>query len=190
MKKFNLYWTLCTTHCINLIFEDIIKRPSVIDVIYNARKITNFIYNHGRLLTQMRKYCGGDIVQPGVTRFATNYIALDSLLKKKTDLKILFMSDEWAQHKLSQTKIGRDLEQLMFDHTYWDKVTNIISLYESLYVVLRLMDFEVVPTMSFVYVLMHMMKENLIKGIGDWIFKIIKDRWEKTLKYPLHVVGT
>ena len=78
----------------------------------------------------------------------------------------------------------------MFDHTYWDKVTNIISLYESLYVVLRLMDFEVIPTMSFVYVLMHMMKENLIQGIGDWIFKIIKDRWEKTLKYPLHAVGT
>ncbi|RVX01169.1 hypothetical protein CK203_036163 [Vitis vinifera] len=68
IKKFNLYWTLCTTHCINLIFEDIIKRPSVIDVIYNARKITNFIYNHGRLLTQMRKYCGGDIVRLKTTR--------------------------------------------------------------------------------------------------------------------------
>ena len=190
MKKFNFYWTPCAAHYINLIFEDIGKRPSVTDVINNVRKITNFIYNHDWLLTQMRKYCGGDIVQPGVTRFATSYIALDSLLKKRTDLKRLFMSDEWAQHKLSQTKIGRDLEQLMFDHTYWDKVTNIISLYESLYVVLRLMDFEVVPTMSFVYVLMHMMKENLIQGIGDWIFKIIKDRWEKTLKYPLHVVGT
>ena len=50
---------------------------------YNhARKITNFIYNHGWLLAQMKKYCGGDIVQLGVTRFATNYIALDSLLKK------------------------------------------------------------------------------------------------------------
>ena len=52
-------------------------------MINNARKITNFIYNHGWLLAQMRKYCGGDIVQLGVTRFATNYIAIDSLLKKK-----------------------------------------------------------------------------------------------------------
>ena len=68
---------------------------------------------------------------------------------------------------------------------------NIVSLYEPLYVVLRLVDSEVVPTMPFVYKLMHVMKENLIcQGAGDWIFKIIKDRWEKTLKHPLHSAGT
>ena len=72
MKKYNLYWTPCAAHCIDLIFEDIGKRPNVIEVINNARKITNFIYNHGWLLAQMRKYCGGDIVRPGATRFATN----------------------------------------------------------------------------------------------------------------------
>ena len=57
--------------------------------------------------------------------------------------------------------------------------------------VLRLMDSEVVPTMPFVYELMHAMKDNLIRqGNGDWIFKIIKDHWEKTLKYPLHATCT
>ena len=61
------------------------------------------------------------------------------------------MSDEWAQHKLSRTKIGRDLKQLLFDHTYWDRVTNIVSLYELLHVVLRLMDSKVVPIPSFMY---------------------------------------
>ncbi|RVW74137.1 hypothetical protein CK203_052249 [Vitis vinifera] len=86
MKKYNLYWTPCAAHCIDLIFEDIGKRPNVIEVINNARKITNFIYNH------------------------------------------------------------------------------------------------VVPTMSFVYELMQVMKENLIRqGAGDWMFKIIQDRWQKTL---------
>ena len=87
MKKFNLYQTPCAAHCIDLIFEDIGKRPSVIDVINNARKIANFIYNQGWLLAQMRKYCGGDIVWLEATRFATNYIALDNLLKKRVDLK-------------------------------------------------------------------------------------------------------
>ncbi|RVW67646.1 hypothetical protein CK203_063076 [Vitis vinifera] len=61
MKKYNLYWTPCAAHCIDLIFEDMGKRPSVIEVINNARKITNFIYNHGWLLAQMRKYCGGTL---------------------------------------------------------------------------------------------------------------------------------
>ena len=79
----------------------------------------------------------------------------------------------------------------MFDHVYWDKVTNIVSLHEPLYIVLRLMDSEVVPIMSFVYELMHVMKENLIhQGVEDWIFKVIKDRWEKTLRHSFHETGT
>ncbi|KAL6312457.1 hypothetical protein AAG906_021673 [Vitis piasezkii] len=63
MKKCNLYWTSCPAHCIDLMFEDIGKRSSVAEVIHNACKITNFIYNHGWLFAEMRKYCGGDIVQ-------------------------------------------------------------------------------------------------------------------------------
>ena len=53
------------------------------------------------------------------------------------------------------------------------------------------MDSEVVPTMPFLYKLMQVMKENLIRQqVGDWIFKILKYRWEKTLKHPLHAAGT
>ena len=75
-------------------FEDIGKRPSIANVITKARKITNFIYNHSWLLVQKRKVCGGDIVHLGATRLATNYIALDSLLKKKVNLKKMLISDE------------------------------------------------------------------------------------------------
>ena len=94
MKKYNLYWTPCAAHCIDLMFEDIGKRATVSELISNARKITNFIYNHGWLFTKMRKVCGEDIVRPGATRFAPNYIALESLLKKRVDLKKIFISDE------------------------------------------------------------------------------------------------
>ena len=83
------------------------------------------------------------------------------------------------------------MEQLLFDNAYWDKVAKIVSLYEPLYVVLQLMNSEVVSTMSFVYEFMLVMKKNLIhQGARDWIFKIIKDRWKKTLKHPLHATGT
>ena len=50
MKKFNIYWTPCTVHCIDLMFEDIGKRQSVAKVINKACNIINFIYNHGWLL--------------------------------------------------------------------------------------------------------------------------------------------
>ena len=94
MKKYNLYWTPYASQCIDLMFEDIGKRATILELITYARKITNFIYNHGWLLEKMRKVCGGDIVRPGTTRFVTNYIVLENLLKKRADLKKIFISDE------------------------------------------------------------------------------------------------
>ena len=129
MKKYNLYWTPCAAHCIDLMFEDIGKRESVSDLITNARKITNFIYNHGKLLATMRRVCDGDIVRPGATIFATNYIALASLLKKRANLKKIFISDEWASHKHSRTTVGREVEGLMFNHLYWESDISIKSKY-------------------------------------------------------------
>ena len=190
MKKYNLYWTPCAAHCIDLMFEDIAKRATVSELITNARKITNFIYNHGWLLAKVRKVCGGDIVRPGATRFATNYIALESLLKKRADLTKIFISDEWASHKLSRSTIGHDVEVLMFDHTYWEKVSKLVSIYEPLYTVLRTIDSEVVPTLPFVYELIRVMKPNLHQlNAKDWVKTIIADRWDRTLKHPLHAAG-
>ena len=86
MKKYSLFWTPCAAHCIDLIFEDIGKKDIVASVIHDARAVTNFIYNHGWLLSQMREVCKGEIVRLGATRFGTNHISLDSLLKKKKNL--------------------------------------------------------------------------------------------------------
>ena len=155
MKKYNLYWTPCAAHCIDLMFEDIGKRDSVAQLIMNGRKITNFIYNHGWLLTKMRQVCGGDIMRPRATRFATNYIALNSLIKKRVDLKKVFISNEWASQKLRWTEVGHEVERLMFDHEYWEKVEKLVSIYEALYTMLRIVDSEVVPTMPLVYKLIR-----------------------------------
>ena len=36
IKKYNLYWTPCATHCTDLMFEDIGKRDSVAQLIGNS----------------------------------------------------------------------------------------------------------------------------------------------------------
>ena len=54
MRKYNLYWTPCAAHYIDLMFEDISKRDSIAQLIRNGRKITNFIDNHGWLFVKMR----------------------------------------------------------------------------------------------------------------------------------------
>ena len=187
MKKYNSYWTPYATHCIDLMFEDIGKRTTVLELITNVQKITNFIYNHGWLLEKMKKVCGGDIVCPGATRFATNYIVLESLLKKRVDLNKTFINDEWASHKLSRLTIGHEVEVLIFYHTYWEKVSKLVSIYETLYTVLRIVDSEVIPIIPFVYKLIQVIKKNLHQlNIKDWVKTTVADRWDRTLKHPLH----
>ena len=129
-------------------------------------------------------------MRPGATRFATNYISLDSLLKKMVDLKKVFISNEWSSHKLSQTEVGHEVERLMFDHQYWEKVEKLVSIYEALYIVLRIVDLEVVQIMSFVYELIQLMKVNLDRlKAKEWVKLIIADCWDRTLKLPLHAAG-
>ena len=62
-------------------------------------------------------------MRSGAIRFVTNYITLKTLIKKRADLKKIFICNEWASHKLSRSTIGHEVEVLMFDHTYWEKVT-------------------------------------------------------------------
>ena len=129
-------------------------------------------------------------MRSGATRFATNYIALESLLKKGAGLNKIFISDELTSHKLSRTAVGREVEELMFNHPYLEKASNLVSIYETLYTVLRIVDFEIVPTIPFVYELIRVMKQNLhALKTKEWVKKIIADRWDKTLKHPFHIVG-
>ena len=100
-------------------------------------------------------------MRPEATRFVTNYIALDSLLKKRVDLTKVFISNEWASHKLSWIEVGNEVERLMFDHEYWEKVEKLVSIYEALYTVLRIINSKFVPTMPFVYELIRLMVTNL-----------------------------
>ena len=129
-------------------------------------------------------------MHPGATRFATNYIALDSLLKKRVDLKKVFISNEWASHKFGRIEVGHEVERLMFDHEYWEKVEKLVSIYEALYTMIRIVDLEVIPTISFVYELIQLMKANLDRfNAKEWVKHIITDRWDRTLNHPLHAAG-
>ncbi|XP_077232424.1 uncharacterized protein LOC143869749 [Tasmannia lanceolata] len=83
MEKYHIFWNPCAAHCIDLMLKDIGKTESVKNVVAEAISMTNFIYNHEYVLSLMREKCRGDLVRHGLTRFATNYVALQSMLDKK-----------------------------------------------------------------------------------------------------------
>ena len=78
----------------------------------------------------------------------------------------------------------------MFDHEYWEKVEKLVSIYETLYTVLCIVDSEVVSTMSFVYELIRLMKTNLDRlKAKEWMKYVITDHWDRALKHRFHAAG-
>ncbi|KAM2947696.1 hypothetical protein FF1_034803 [Malus domestica] len=149
------------------------KRENVATVVKRTRTITNYIYNHGWLLAKICEFCKGEIIRPAITRFATNYIALNSLLKKKAGLKQLFTSNDWANHNLSRSNTGRMVESIMLDHAFWTQSEHVCQVFEPLYKVLRIVDTEVYPAVGPIYELMRVVNDELERkhdarpGVGD-----------------------
>ncbi|XVE98465.1 hypothetical protein REPUB_Repub03eG0109000 [Reevesia pubescens] len=76
-----LYWSPCAAYCCNLMLQDIGKLDEVCDVVNHASNITKYVYNHCYALHLMRKHTNGrEILRPALTRFATNFIALQKPL--------------------------------------------------------------------------------------------------------------
>ncbi|XP_025702697.1 uncharacterized protein [Arachis hypogaea] len=90
-----LYWspwcyTPCAAHCINLMLQDIGKLVEVTETVSQASMITKYVYNHCHPLYLMRQFTGGrEILHPAPTQFATNFIALQSILAQKDALKAM-----------------------------------------------------------------------------------------------------
>lgn len=136
------YGTPCAAHCIDLILEDLAKPdlfPLNAFTIENARKIMKFIYNHSWVLNALRKdFTGGrDLFRPGITRFATNFISLQSLFMFKGELQKMFTSDLWVNSSYFTSPIGLDISDLLLDSSFWRNVEHILNLSEPLVRVLR-----------------------------------------------------
>ena len=78
----SLFWTPCAAHCIDLMLEDMGKTSFIKEVIDQARSVPKFIYNHIWVLSLMRRHTRNkELRRPAITRFATNFITLQSLLQ-------------------------------------------------------------------------------------------------------------
>jgi len=90
-------WTLCTPHCLNLLLEDVGKLPWAVEVVAEAKAVVKFIKNHHRNQALFRGKSALDLLKPGDTRFATNFIMLDRMLEVREVLQELVVGREWRE---------------------------------------------------------------------------------------------
>ena len=104
----SIFWCFCATYCINLILHNIGKLQSVYSIIEHASGITKYIYNHCYPSYLMRKFTRGKkILHPAPTRFAINFITLQSILAHKDELRAMVTFKEWVSSTYDKDNKGK-----------------------------------------------------------------------------------
>ncbi|XP_022883882.1 uncharacterized protein LOC111400724 [Olea europaea var. sylvestris] len=191
-----LFWSPCAAHCINLMFHDIGKLDEVINIVSQASKITKYIYNHCYSLHLMRKFTGGkEILRPAPTHFATNFIALQSILIQKDPLRAMVTSREWTLSAYAKESKGKRFVDDVLDPVFWKECATIVQLIEPFVRVLRIVDSDEKPSMGYLYEAIHVAKSEMERRfqrrknrIAPYL-QIIQNRWNSQLRKNLHAAG-
>jgi hypothetical protein len=192
----SIFWSPCAAHCINLILQDVGKLQSVCSVVDHASSITKYIYNHCYPLHLMRKFTGGkEILRPAPTRFATNFITLQSILVHKDNLRAMVTSREWVSSAYVKDNKGKKFVNNVLNSTFWEECASIVRMTEPLVRVLRIVDSDDRPAMGYLYEAIHSAKEEMLRRFQRKRAKvqpfldIINTRWDGQLYRKLYAAG-
>ncbi|XP_059068694.1 uncharacterized protein LOC131056578 [Cryptomeria japonica] len=191
----SLFWSPCVAHCLDLLLEDIGKLSWVKNVIEDGREITKYIYKHTWILELMRQHTDGkDLVRSGVTRFATNFLNLQSLLCALPNLERMFVSERWLQNPYCRKPEAEKVVKAVFDDRFAKSMEEIINLSKPLVRVLRMVDEDKNP-IRYLYEVMDKAKEVIQHLYGsdrtkyEPIWCIIDRRWNRQLHQHIHVAA-
>jgi hypothetical protein len=147
----HIFWT-CGSHTINLMLQGIGSLPTYKKVLEQAKAFTIFVYGHTRTLDCMRHFTEGrEIIRPVVTRFASAFLTLTSILEKKDQLRKMVVDSMWDTLRDVKSKKGKDATATMMNPTFWKDVKMCLSVFEPLVKLLHLVDGDVKPSMGFLY---------------------------------------
>ncbi|MCL7043806.1 hypothetical protein MKW94_016597 [Papaver nudicaule] len=192
----NMYWTPCAAHSINLILKDFGELAHIKDVVKKASEVTKFIYNHLYVLKLLRKRTGWtEIIRPAATRFATNFIALQSILSHKHHLQGLVTCPDFVQSSYYKQVKARNMCKIVMDMEFWKDCTTVVKISEPLVRVLRLVDSEDKAAMGFLYDSILKAKSILWKLFNkkkreyEPYMNIISNRLDKHFRQKIHIMG-
>jgi len=112
----------------------------------------------------MRKFTGGkEILRPAPTRFATNFIALHSILAHKDELRAMVTSREWVSSAYAKDIKGKKFVESVLDSLFWEECAITVRMSEPLVRVLRLVDGDDRPSMGYLYDVIHHEKEEMMR---------------------------
>ncbi|XP_058749530.1 uncharacterized protein LOC131622511 [Vicia villosa] len=173
-KEFpKLFWSPCAAHCINLMLQDMGKLEE----------------------TKYRwKRSGKEILRLAPTHFASNFIALQSILSHKDALRAMVTSKERTTTTYSKDVKAKQFVKQVLDSSFWSTCADIVKITKPL-VRVFIVDSEDKPAMGYLYRAMYKAREEIEKRFRRNMLKVepylkISDNcWDAELRKNLHAAG-
>lgn len=108
-----------------------------------------------------------DIVRPGVTRFASAFLTLQSLADKRGSLRQMFTSEEWESSQYFNKPKGRIAYETVASLSFWNGVALCLKVFAPLVKVLRMVDADWKPSMGFIYGELQKAKQEIMDALGN-----------------------
>ncbi|CAD6340354.1 unnamed protein product [Miscanthus lutarioriparius] len=195
-KRPHIFWTSCAAHTINLMLQGIGNLTRFKKVVDQAKAFTIFVYGHTRTLECLRYFTEGkEVVRPGVTRFASNFLTLSSMQEKKDQLRKMVVHSRWDSLKDVKSKKGKEATTTILSPSFWKDVKLTLTIFEPLVKVLRLVDGDVRPSMGFLYGELLKTKRHIKEAFGNVearfkdVIAVIDKKMNGRLDSPLHLTA-
>ena len=162
----HILWTPCLAHTINLMLKDIGKRVEHAGMIATCKRISTWLHNHSQLNYMMRQAIGGELVKWNATRFGTNYMFMDSFLRKRDQFMQWMGSPEFLQSKWGQSEEGHFAHARLSSIQWWEGLKYTIDSVGPIYKFLRFADQDKRPNLCEVVYQYQRCKEELERFFG------------------------
>ena len=75
-----------------------------------------------------------DLLRPGITHFATEFISLKSLIRSEVDLKRICTTNEWCEFNKDRSRKSQTdkLSNLILTNRFWKKAGEVQTIMEPL----------------------------------------------------------
>ena len=195
----SLFVLLCGAHSIDLLLEDFYKQEKWVQkVVDKAKTITKFIRMHHKTLAMFRELSHLELLRPGETRFGSNFICLERLLKVREALEDLVTSRGWRawvkkQKKKAKRDAAKDVKAVIRSRTFWKNASLLVKISKPFVVAMKMADGDVPAMGKFYQCLADAIRAlESCKELGEErrarLAALAHERW-KYLEHPLHAFG-
>ena len=145
----HIYIQGCAAHAMDLLLEDWGKIPWIKRVVEKAKYLVRFVKNRQMPLAVFREHeAHFSLLLPGQTRFASNFIMIDRLLKVKNALEFTVVDPRWDEYvkKLRDSRqdkartLSRNVRKIALDQFFWKRCTNFREMVAPVVYALREFD--------------------------------------------------